>query len=55
MIKLEEEEKRNLSLQVHDQMGQDLSGLRIYLDLINKGLTAKDEDTREYIKAAKDI
>jgi hypothetical protein len=43
MIKMEEELRRNLSMQIHDQMGQDLSGLKIYLDLINKGLEGKEE------------
>ncbi|MCK5451723.1 MAG: MCP four helix bundle domain-containing protein [Candidatus Omnitrophica bacterium] len=55
MIKVEEEEKRNLSLQVHDQMGQDLSGLKIYLDLINKGLKDKDKGVKDNIVAAEKI
>jgi signal transduction histidine kinase/preprotein translocase subunit Sss1 len=36
MIKIEEENKADFSLQIHDQMGQELSALKIYLDLISQ-------------------
>ncbi|MCF7870916.1 MAG: sensor histidine kinase [Candidatus Omnitrophica bacterium] len=36
MIKIEEENKADFSLQIHDQLGQDLSALRIYLDFISQ-------------------
>ncbi len=36
MIKVEEENKADFSLQIHDQMGQDLSAVKIYLDLIGQ-------------------
>lgn len=55
MIRLEEEERRNLSVQVHDQMGQDLSALRIYLDLIDKELLAENEETKKNILEGKRI
>ncbi len=35
MIKLEEQERGDLSMEVHDQMGQDLSGLKIFLGVID--------------------
>jgi len=38
MISIEESERKNLSTAVHDEMGQDLSALKIYLDLIAQGL-----------------
>jgi signal transduction histidine kinase len=53
MIKIEEEERENLSRQVHDQMGQDLSGLQIYLDLINKKLPAENVDIKKDIDESK--
>ncbi|MFH1046418.1 MAG: ATP-binding protein [Candidatus Omnitrophota bacterium] len=55
MIRIEEEERKSLSLQVHDQMGQDLSGLRIYLDLINKHLPDTDDDAKKSIQEGKKI
>ncbi|MGD9015118.1 MAG: ATP-binding protein [Candidatus Omnitrophota bacterium] len=33
MLRIEDEERKNLSIQVHNEMGQDLSALKIYLDL----------------------
>lgn len=38
LINMEENERKNLSAQIHDQMGQDLSGLKIYLGIIEQGL-----------------
>ncbi len=39
MINLEESERKNLSAAVHDEMGQDLSALKIYLGLVSQGLS----------------
>ncbi|MDD5465544.1 MAG: ATP-binding protein [Candidatus Omnitrophica bacterium] len=39
MINIEENERKNLSTAVHDEMGQDLSALKIYLGLIAQGLS----------------
>lgn len=39
MINLEERERKSLSLALHDQMGQDLSALKIYLGIIEQNLT----------------
>ncbi|MDP3042631.1 MAG: ATP-binding protein [Candidatus Omnitrophota bacterium] len=38
MLNLEEDERKHLSNAVHDEMGQDLSALKIYLGLIAQGL-----------------
>jgi len=40
MINIEENERKNLSTAVHDELGQDLSALKIYLGLIAQGLSA---------------
>ncbi len=55
MIRLEEEERQNLSLQVHNQMGQDLSALRIYLDIIDKKLPDKAQAPVKEIAQSKEI
>jgi signal transduction histidine kinase len=39
MINVEEDERKRLSNAVHDEMGQDLSALKIYLGLIAQGLS----------------
>ncbi|MDP2767109.1 MAG: histidine kinase [Candidatus Methanoperedens sp.] len=38
MLNLEEDERKHLSNAIHDEMGQDLSALKIYLGLIAQGL-----------------
>ncbi|MEA3560509.1 MAG: ATP-binding protein [Candidatus Omnitrophota bacterium] len=55
MIRLEEAQRANLSLQVHDQMGQDLSGLKIYLDIIDQGLSLESEKAKKGISESKKI
>lgn len=55
VITLEEEERNNLSLQIHDQMGQDLSGLKIFLGLLDKDLLPEQREAREKIEKAKKI
>jgi signal transduction histidine kinase len=55
MIRMEEEERRNLSFQVHDQMGQDLSALRIYLDIINSNMPGDNEELKKSIAKGKEI
>lgn len=46
MINVEEEERKNLSRQIHDQLGQELSALKIYLDLIEKDFSAGEEQKK---------
>ncbi len=55
MIRIEEEERKHLSLQVHDQMGQDLSGLRIFLDVINNNTPDASSEVRESIEEGKKV
>ncbi len=55
MIRLEEEERQNLSFQVHNQMGQDLSALKIYIDLIDKNVREKTTEAAKNISQVKDI
>lgn len=40
LINLEENERKTLSAEIHDQMGQDLSGLKIYLGIIEQNIAA---------------
>jgi signal transduction histidine kinase len=54
MVNLEENERKKLSTAVHDEMGQDLSALKIYLGLISQqpegssdGLKSKLEECRK--------
>ncbi len=55
MITLEEEERKSLSFQVHDQMGQDLSALQIYLDLAGKKVFPEQEEVKKNISESKKI
>lgn len=55
MIRAEELERQNLSFQVHDQMGQDLSALMIYSDLINKKVNPLNREVKEDILQSKKI
>lgn len=55
MIRIEEEERQNLSLQVHNQMGQDLSALKIYLDIIDKKLQNSGQNLLKEISQSKEI
>jgi len=55
VIRVEEEERNNLSLQIHDQMGQDLSAIKIYLGLIERELVPEAADERDKIEKAKKI
>jgi len=40
MINLEEKERKNLSAEIHDQMGQDLSALKIYMGIIGQNIAS---------------
>ena len=55
MIRMEEEERQNLSLQVHNQMGQDLSALKIYLDIIDKKLPDSAKPLEKELSQSKAI
>lgn len=55
MIRLEEEERKNLSRQIHDQLSQDLSALKIYLELMEEHMDASSDELRGEIKKSKEI
>lgn len=55
VIRVEEEERNNLSLQIHDQMGQDLSAIKIYLGLIDRELPPEAVEEKDRIAKAKGI
>ena len=55
MIRAEELERQNLSFQVHDQMGQDLSALMIYSDLIDKKIDPSNQDAKKDVLQSKKI
>lgn len=55
VIRVEEEERNNLSFQIHDQMGQDLSGLKIFLGLIDRELPSEMREPKEKIEKTKKI
>ncbi|MFB3918795.1 hypothetical protein BU251_08400 [Candidatus Velamenicoccus archaeovorus] len=54
-VTAQEEERNNLSLQIHDEMGQDLSALKIYLGLLEKEAPGDPSETKEKIEKAKAI
>lgn len=55
MIRIEEEERRNLSGQVHDQLSQDLSALKIFLELIEERITPQEAEARDKIEKCRKI
>ena len=55
MIRAEELERQNLSFQVHDQMGQDLSALMIYSDLIDRKVNPLNQEVKEDLVQSKKI
>jgi len=55
MINLEEDERKHLSNAVHDEMGQDLSALKIYLGLLSQELSGSQEEIKSKIEECKKI
>lgn len=55
MIRLEEEERKNLSRQIHDQLSQDLSALKIYLELIERDIVPENTEQKTKIEKSKKI
>ena len=55
MINIEEDERKRLSNAVHDEMGQDLSALKIYLGLISQGLISAGEGLKSKVEECKKI
>ena len=55
MIHIEEGERKKLSAAVHDEMGQDLSALKIYLGLTAQQLKGAGEDLKSKVEECKKI
>lgn len=55
MINVEEDERKHLSNSVHDEMGQDLSALKIYLGVIQQGLAISTPDLQDKINQCREI
>lgn len=52
IIHSQEEERRRISRELHDEAGQALTALRIYLDIIKKGLSEGNEKLRKELDEA---
>jgi len=55
MINAEESQRKYLSTAVHDQMGQDLSALKIYLGLLEQNLKEPSKDLKDKLEQIKKI
>jgi signal transduction histidine kinase len=55
MINMEEGERKKLSTAVHDEMGQDLSVLKIYLGLISQQSEAATDEIKTKVEECKKI
>lgn len=55
MINVEENERKNLSAAVHDEMGQGLSAMKIYLGLIAQGLGPAQEELKGKVEECRKI
>lgn len=55
MINLEENERKNLSCQIHDQMGQDLSALKIYLGIVEQALVSLSQEAKDKVSQCRKI
>lgn len=55
MINIEETERKKLSTAVHDEMGQGLSALKIYLGLLSQELFGTPEEIKSKVEECKKI
>jgi signal transduction histidine kinase len=55
MINIEESERKKLSIAVHDEIGQDLSALKIYLGLIGQQPEISGADLKSKVEECKKI
>ncbi len=55
VVTIQEEDRNHLAMQIHDEMGQDLSALKIFLGLLDKDLAGQSPDARERIERMKKI
>lgn len=54
IINTQEEERRRISREVHDEFGQALTGLMLNLEMMETNLPAEDTSLRAKLKSAKD-
>jgi len=54
MVNLEENERKNLSAEIHDQMGQELSVLKISLGLVEQKMGPQPAEVTEWFAKAKE-
>ena len=55
MINIEESERKKLSTSVHDEMGQGLGALKIYLGLVSQELSGATEELKAKVEECKKI
>ena len=55
MVGIEENERKKLSTAIHDEMGQSLSALKIYLGLLSQELSPAPEEARSKIEECRKI
>ncbi|MCK9572482.1 MAG: histidine kinase [Candidatus Omnitrophica bacterium] len=55
MVNLEENERKKLSTAVHDEMGQDLSAVKIYLGIISQQLGEANDEIKNKVEECKKI
>ncbi len=46
-----EEERTNMAREIHDELGQQLTGLKMYISWLNKKVTSEEPDIREKFNA----
>jgi signal transduction histidine kinase len=55
LVNAQEEERKVISQELHDQIGQSLTGVRIILGTVEKGLSDAQAVLRDEVREAKDI
>lgn len=55
LINMEESERKNLSTAIHDEMGQDLSALKIYLGLLGEAIACLPQEAKDKLEKTKKI
>jgi PAS domain S-box-containing protein len=49
---IREQERTNMAREIHDELGQQLTGLKMYISWLNKKLMSEDADIKEKFNAA---
>lgn len=50
-----EQERTNMAREIHDELGQQLTGLKMYISWLNKKVVADDKDIREKFHATMEL